>query len=170
MVRGLHPLLAVQVVAHPRLIHAEDSAPPALAFSTRQSSHPLSTASRTAASLWSMVNLYSWRTATMVAANQQRFALRQPLGRVVVSLLVPVQRRGGERQIVQVGREAPAHGGAGGAQPGVVRLRYGDHVLDVGLAEALERGAIVGGEHAAESVSDPRLDALRVPVVVSIVA
>ena len=64
--------------------------------------------------------------------------LRQPLGRVVVSLPVPVQVRGGERQVVQVGREAPAHGGTGGAQPGIVRLGYGDDVLDVGLAETLE--------------------------------
>ena len=52
-------------------------------------------------------------------------ALRQPFGRVVVSLPVQVQLRSGERQVVQVGRESPAHGGAGSAQAGIVRFGYG---------------------------------------------
>ena len=62
---------------------------------------------------------------------------RQPLGRIARAFLVAVQRRRGKRQVVQIGRETPAHGGPGSAQAGVVslgirrsrarcRTRYGD--------------------------------------------
>ena len=97
-------------------------------------------------------------------------ALRQPLGRVVVSLPVPVQVRGGEGQVVQVGREAPACAGAGSAQarnraPRIPRSRARCRTRE----GSRERGAVVGRPHAAQPLGDPRLDALRVRVVVPVV-
>ena len=58
---------------------------------------------------------------------------RQPLGRVLVVLLVPIYRRTCERQIQRVIGEPAPGVRAGGAQPAVMRLGTGHQVLDVGL-------------------------------------
>ena len=70
---------------------------------------------------------------------------------------------------LQISSEALPGRGVGGAQPGVVRLRAGDDVLDVGLARGVERLARVGAEDPAESRDDVVLDALRVGVVATVV-
>ena len=98
--------------------------------------------------------------------NDSRWVLTT---RYVTPSTVAVQRRRGERQVVQVAGEASPHRLAGGAQSGVVRFRHRDDVLDVGFLEALEAGPVVGAHQAAEPRGDLGLYALRVVVVVPVV-
>ena len=69
---------------------------------------------------------------------------REPLGRVVVDLLVPVHAWAGQREVQQVSGEPPLRRSIGGAQPAVVRLRASDEVLDVGLGVAGEPTPRIG--------------------------
>ncbi len=94
---------------------------------------------------------------------------RQPLGRVLVVLLVPIHRRTCEGQIQRVIGEPAPGVRAGGAQPAVMRLGTGHQVLDVGLPLRVKPLPRIGRVDPAEVRDDGVFDPLRVAVVVRVV-
>ena len=94
---------------------------------------------------------------------------RQPLGRVLVALLVPIHPRTCERQIQRVVGEPALGVRAGGAQPAVMRLGTGHQVLDVSLPLRLKPLPRIGRVDATEVRDDGVFDTLRVAVVVRVV-
>ena len=94
---------------------------------------------------------------------------RQPLGRVLVALLVPIHPRTGERQIQRVVGEPALGVRAGGAQPAVMRLGTSHDVLDVGLPLRVKPLPRIGRVDSAEVGNDVVFDTLRVAVVVRVV-
>ena len=64
-----------------------------------------------------------------------RVALRHPLGRVVVALLVAIELGGCQRQVVEIGGEAVAGRRVRPAQAAVVGLRPRDSAVFIGFSE-----------------------------------
>ena len=115
-----------------------------------------------------MVSPYFNLTSTTVCANQQRFwsGIHS-----AASLSLFCERFTEGYASVRLSRSranrvfVPA---SSAAQPGVVRLRSGDDVLDVGLRVGLEALAGVRAIDAAQAADDVVLDRLRVAVVAGV--
>ena len=125
--------------------------------------------SRTAASRRSIVRPYESRTFTTVSANQHRFRS----GSHSAASFAPFSSRFSPGlasvRFSQVAGEPFARGRIGSAESAVMRLGSSDDVLDVRFPRRVERLARIGAVDPAEAKDDPRLDALRVAVVVAVV-
>ena len=122
--------------------------PEALGASTVISvdSHPARTLSAASASAWSMVSPYSRRTC--------RVRFREPLGHVVVALLVTVYAGRRQSEVQQVGAELGPGSRTGGAEAAVVGFGAGDDVLNIRLLDAFEPCPRVGAVDAALCLDD----------------
>ena len=109
--------------------------PEALGVSTVISvdSHPARTLSAASASAWSMVSPYSRRTCRVRLTYQTLVQVREPLGHVVVALLVTVYAGRRQGEVQQVGAELGPGSRTGGAEAAVVGFGAGDDVLNIRL-------------------------------------
>ena len=95
---------------------------------------------------------------------------RQPLGYVLVDLLVSVHAGAGQGEVEQIASECAPGVAVGGAEAAVVAFAAGDDVFDVSFAAVGEVAAGVRAVYAAALLGDDLgLDALGVGVVVGVV-